>query len=258
MKILKIKNGYYLDEIIAPSLNNAKNNLLQKLLENINANNININNNSILVINSEQIPIIINEPSLIDKFEKNIIRNIKLNLVFNKETKGYDITYENTSGYFNDANTINYFTSCSDFEPNDLYFHESCLKNFFDNISTDELNECNTFLGIIFYDEQIYDENENLINTLNDQMYFYCYNKETGEILKDESNFNELNKNSDFTFDFDQEIANIKFLHIRKADSFFPLVHQNEDDFISFKNTVNIFLYNQFIESLKQKAVNLN
>ena len=199
---------------------------------------------------------------MVDKFDKNIVRNIKLNLVFNKKNKDFDITYENVEN-FDDANTIKYFTSCSDFEPNDLYFHESCLNNFFDNLLINDLKECKTFLGIIFYDVEHYNElNSEIIKIDKDQMHFYCYNKDTNEIDEDESNFIELNKNSVFSFNFDNDDLiqenHIMIKNIRRANSLFPLVHQNENDFISFKNTVNIFLYNQFIDFLKKKSQQYN
>lgn len=178
MKILQINKNFIIDNKIDDiSFENAQDQLKLILMnESIDQDKILLSDEAIYVNNMNKIPNIIKEPSLIDKILKNYIRNIKINIKFNIETKKFEITNENLSeNELDEMNTINYFKSCSDFVSNELFFNQSSI---FNSIYS-SLKNCNTFLAIIFYND--------------DEMYFCCYDKNTKNILKD-IEFNKLNK----------------------------------------------------------------
>lgn len=284
MKNIKIKSGFYIDDFSSTGSDIVMSKLTLFIKENqskFSSINLDKENNQIIVSfkNEDDILDLIKTFDKNFLIEKNLNKQIRLNLKFNKETKSLELSNENVEK-FNHHNEVIFSIDCSNLKNEDmLYFHESSLVNNTEEDFNEDLKNCKYKLILISYNEKeiTYDKLTSKQNERNNQKYLYlCIDKTNDKIVEDI--FESLNKdsninifdfikrfNSDFalhkSLDYFKEVENTiityRFSNFKMAESDFSLPNAKENDFLNFKAFVSYFIYETFMSNLKNKLENL-
>jgi hypothetical protein len=202
--------------------------------------------------------------------EKTLVRTIKLNTEFNKETLMLALSDKNIEK-FKDYNEVQYEITCRKTNnDSSLFFHESALVDYTKNIQN--IDKCNTVLALITFDqnESIFNiKSDKISNRVTKQSIFLClnvkddifiensfseYNKTKLNIDKFIENYNKgINFNKADYINVEQTTENIStysFSNFQISVSEFLLPNADIVEFLNFKSFVGSFIYDNFIKSL--------
>ena len=190
------------------------------------------------------------------RLSKNVIRELKLNVKFNKETKQLQITNENTS---DDMNSVSYEIICDKTEEfsNSMFFHESSLVDYTDDTDYEKMKDCHDCLALLSFKE----------TDLNAQsktcIAYLCYDKDS-KLLKAEE-YPSLNDGNDLKldefisyFNSGESPASGVIEQDEKMYSNFKLTvtdfkMTSEEDFINFMSFAPTPIVNSFITDAKKQ-----
>ena len=267
MKTIKIENSYDLGDSFS---NVTFDGAWVKLLNYLNSNSECLNKLSahkdtrtvfLQSLDKDNLISIINEIDPNGYFQKILTRTIKLNLKFNKETKELEID-NSLNESFNDINTIVYNVSYDNSLKNDVYFSEDSILINYENLSSSDITDCENALAILYFDK-LKINGENVEDST--EYMLLVYNRKTSKLKF--INFEELNKDNDmfnlslFTskfnnnesmeseiFDVSNESTLYKFSNFKLAKTLILLKDGNENEILSFKNSLNKYIFDNFIE----------
>lgn len=274
MKLIKIENSYDLGDSFSGT---SKENTWEKIVNYIKSNkNIfnklafykNENIISFQILSDKNLVKIINQINPSEFFEKKLIRTIKLNLKFNKETKSLEID-NSLNEKINDINTVSYNISYDANLKNDLYFDENSLLINYENIKEDEIFDIENVLTILFFTKTkiIKGQNNSIISEeITDEYLLLLYNKnenrlkyvECETLNKENEMFNlplfiekyNNNEHIDYNiFNINDENVLYKFSNLKLVKTFILIKDPIEDEILLFKNSLNKYIFDNFIES---------
>jgi hypothetical protein len=275
MKNIKIKNGYYVNDFSSISEEHtwgSLKNFIKKNSEYFSSISFDEKERRATVsfLNQDDIIDIIKDVDKSKILEKTLVRTIKLNTKFNKETCMLALSDENIEK-FRDYNEVQYEITCRKTNnDSSLFFHESALIDYTKNISN--LDQCNTVLALITFDqnESVFNiKNDKISNRIVKQSIFLClnvkedkfiensfldYNKTKLNIDKFIENYNKginFNKGDYITVEQTAEnISTYSFSNFQISVSEFLLPNADIVEFLNFKSFVGSFIYDNFIKSL--------
>lgn len=275
MKNIKIKNGYYVNDFSSIGEEHTWSFLVNFIKENSKYfSSISLNEEerraTVSFLNQDDIIDIIKDIDESKLLEKTLVRTIKLNTEFNKETLMLVLSDKNIEK-FKDYNEVQYEITCRKTNnDSSLFFHESALVDYTKNIQN--INKCNTVLALITFDqnESIFNiKSDKISNRVAKQSIFLCLNVEDDTFI--ENSFSEYNKTK---LNIDKFIENYnKGINFNKEDyitieetteniltyscsnfqisvSEFLLPNADIVEFLNFKSFVGSFIYDNFIKSL--------
>jgi hypothetical protein len=275
MKNIKVKNGYYLNDFSSISEEHtwgSLTNFIKKNSDKFSSVTINEKEKQVIVsfLDKNNFLDIIKYDEEMDFLKRTLIRTIKLNTKFNKETKTIDLTNENTEK-FKDYNEVIYSIGCrSANDDSSLFFHESALVDYTKNIQN--IDKCNNVLALITFDqnESIFNiKSDKISNRVTKQSIFLCLNVKDDKFI--ENSFSEYNKtklnidkfienyNKGINFNkadyinveqTDENISTYSFSNFQISVSEFLLPNADIVEFLNFKSFVGSFIYDNFIKSL--------
>lgn len=271
MKTIKIENSYDLGDKYS---NVTQEGAWIKIINYLNANKDLLNKlsphkeNYNILLQSLDFNNLLNIIKKIDPsiyFQKNLIRTIKLNLKFNKESKELELD-ENLNN-LNDINTVTYNPSYENRIKNDIYFSEDSLLINYENISAEEINNSCYALGILFFNKKQFKKNENeelILESESLEHIFLIYNRKNDKIVF--INFNELNRENtmfnlsnfiikynnneiinDEDFNVDNDLIYYKFSKFKLSKTIILLNSPTENAILFFKNSLNKYIFDNFI-----------
>lgn len=275
MKNIKIKNGYYVNDFSSISEEHTWGSLVNFIKKNSEYfSSISFDEKerraTVSFLNQDDIINIIKDVDKSKILEKTLVRTIKLNTEFNKETLMLVLSDKNIER-FRDYNEVQYEITCRKTNnDSSLFFHESALVDYTKNIQN--IDKCNTVLALITFDqnESIFNiKSDKISNRVTKQSIFLCLNVKDDTFI--ENSFSEYNKTK---LNIDKFIENYnKGINFNKADyinveqtsenistysfsnfqisvSEFLLPNADIVEFLNFKSFVGSFIYDNFIKSL--------
>ena len=278
MKTIKIENSYDLgDRFSNVTFEGAWKYLVSYLEKNKNLlSKLSLfkDNNSIVIQSLDENALIdvIKEVDSSSYFQKILSKNIKLNLKFNKETKELELD-NSLNDQYDDINTVNYNISYEFNQKNDIYFSEDSLLINYENISGEDFNNFEYRIGILFFSKNkiTKDENDEIISEIKtDEYMLILYNKNTNKLKF--MNFNVLNKENEMfnlstfiskynnnesiepnIFDVENNEEIYKFSDLKIAKTLITVSEPTEDAIILFKNSLNHYIFDNFIKLEKER-----
>ena len=200
-------------------------------------------------------------------FQKNLSRTIKLNLKFNKETKELELD-NSLNEEFDDINNITYNVSYENNLKNDVYFSEDALLINYENISSNEINNLENALAILFFNKTkiVKDLNNEIISEETSlEHILLIYNRKTDKLKF--INFENLNKENEIfnlsnfitkynnnenvnteEFSVNDNLIFYNFSNFKLSKTLILLNEPTENAIISFKNSLNKYIFDNFIE----------
>lgn len=275
MKNIKIKNGYYVNDFSSISEEHTWGSLVNFIKKNSEYfSSISFDEKerraTVSFLNQDDIINIIKDVDKSKILEKTLVRTIKLNTEFNKETLMLALSDKNIEK-FRDYNEVQYEITCRKTNnDSSLFFHESALVDYTKNIQN--LDKCNTVLALITFDqnESIFNiKSDKISNRVTKQSIFLClnvkddtfiensfpeYNKTKLNVDKFIENYNKgINFNKADYINVEQTTENIStysFSNFQIGVSEFLLPNNDIVEFLNFKSFVGSFIYDNFIKSL--------
>lgn len=275
MKNIKIKNGYYVNDFSSISEEHTWGSLVNFIKKNSEYfSSISFDEKerraTVSFLNQDDIINIIKDVDKSKILEKTLVRTIKLNTEFNKETLMLVLSDKNIEK-FRDYNEVQYEITCRKTNnDSSLFFHESALVDYTKNVQN--LDKCNTVLALITFDqnESIFNiKSDKISNRVTKQSIFLClnvkddtfiensfpeYNKTKLNIDKFIENYNKgVNFNKADYINVEQTTENIStysFSNFQISVSEFLLPNADIVEFLNFKSFVGSFIYDNFIKSL--------
>lgn len=275
MKNIKIKNGYYVNDFSSISEEHTWSSLVNFIKKNSEYfSSISFDEKerraTVSFLNQDDIINIIKDVDKSKILEKTLVRTIKLNTEFNKETLMLALSDKNIEK-FRDYNEVQYEITCRKTNnDSSLFFHESALVDYTKNIQN--IDKCNTVLALITFDqnESIFNiKSDKISNRVTKQSIFLClnvkddtfienpfseYNKTKLNIDKFIENYNKgINFNKADYINVEQTTENIStysFSNFQISVSEFLLPNADIVEFLNFKSFVGSFIYDNFIKSL--------
>ena len=284
MKIIKIENSYNIDDKfsdvsfdkvwfkLSNYINNNKN-CFNKAFFHKEQNSIIINS-----LDSNKLLSIIKNINPKDYIQKYLIRSIKLNLKFNKESKRLDLANDLSQ----DLNNVNYNITYKDpIIKNDIFFSEDALLINYENLTTEDFNNIDNCLAILFFTKIIKKKdlnNEIISEDISDEYMLLLYDKNTKKLKSTE--FNNLNKENEIfnlslfiskynnneqipyevlNVNDDNNLMSYKFTNLKLAKTSILINGNSENDILDFKNTLNKYVLDNFINlEYERNTVEIN
>lgn len=276
MKNIKIKSGYYVNDFSSISEDHTWGSIVNFIKKNSN------NFSSISFDDKEKRAVVsfLNENDIIDIIkdvdksiilEKTLLRSIKLNVEFDKES-GMLILSDKNINRFKNYNEVKYEITCrKNNDDSSLFFHESSLIDY--TKGNKNLNKCDTVLALVTFDQ-----NESIFNIKTDQItnrvlhksIILCLNVKTDKFIEDDfsnynnsveldilkfiKNYNEGNNFNKADYIHVKEsndvIITYSFSNFKISVSEFLLPESNLIEFLNFKSFSGAFIYESFMKSL--------
>lgn len=191
-------------------------------------------------------------------FKKNLIRTIKLNVEFDKETKSLKISNKNIEPNEN-LNIIEYSITFDNNIQNTVYFHESSILVNYENTLKESLKNPDYNLGILYFnktdDDKVTLENVLFVFDKSNKLVF------VNDINKDNKEF-DLNMfilkynngnaiiESDFNYTYTNESGKtcvIKFSNFKLLKTNILILNNDKESILLFKNSMNNYLFNNYL-----------
>lgn len=190
-------------------------------------------------------------PSLV--LDKNVIRTVKLNTIFDKPSKGLSLSNENVED-FSDYNEIFYSFTCNmkDVPKNSIFFHESALVNYMDDFDRQKYDSCTYRLALLNYDVQklyVKSDFQTEESTYNETT-FLCFN-ETSNAYSGQSFSDTLNQNS--SIDVETVASSIRNGQVSLADRTVSL----DNDEMIYYSFSNVKLKNTSMRMIDQSPADI-
>lgn len=201
---------------------------------------------------------IIREIDTFGYFKKNLIRTIKLNVEFDKETKSLKISNKNIEPNEN-LNIIEYSITFDNNIQNTVYFHESSILVNYENTLKESLKNPDYNLGILYFnktdDDKVTLENVLFVFDKSNKLVF------VNDINKDNKEF-DLNMfilkynsgNAIIESDFNYTYTNgsgktcvIKFSNFKLLKTNILILNNDKESILLFKNSMNNYLFNNYL-----------
>lgn len=191
-------------------------------------------------------------------FKKNLIRTIKLNVEFDKETKSLKISDKNIEPNEN-LNIIEYSITFDNNIQNTVYFHESSILVNYENALKESLKNPDYNLGILYFnktdDDKVTLENVLFVFDKSNKLVFVNdINKDNKEfdlnmfILKYNSG-NAITE-SDFNYSYTNgsgKTCVIKFSNFKLLKTNILILNNDKESILLFKNSMNNYLFNNYL-----------
>lgn len=201
-------------------------------------------------------------------FKRNLIRTIKLNVSFDKDSKKLVLSEENVDEIeAKKTNVIEYTISNNDYIKNDVYFNESAVLSNYENLHKEDYQNSKYKLAIIFFEKNIKNiikDNNSIEKDMNLSGYVLLPFADNKLIISEDLEYDESLNLGEIVFKYnngetisnqiyEEETNEIKtilsYSNFKLLKTNIILLDDSNSGIKLFKSCTNEYLFNNFLEA---------
>lgn len=201
-------------------------------------------------------------------FKRNLIRSIKLNVSFDKDSKKLVLSEENVDEIeAKKSNVIEYTISNNDYIKNDVYFNESAVLSNYENLHKDDYQNSKYKLAIIFFEKNIKNiikDNNSIEKDMNLSGHVLLPFADNKLIISEDLEYDESLNLGEIVFKYnngetisnqiyEEETNEIKtilsYSNFKLLKTNIILLDDSNSGIELFKSCTNEYLFNNFLEA---------
>lgn len=201
-------------------------------------------------------------------FKRHLIRSIKLNVSFDKDSKKLVLSEENVDEIeAKKSNVIEYIISNNDYIKNDVYFNESAVLSNYENLHKEDYQNSKYKLAIIFFEKNIKNiikDNNSIEKDMNLSGYVLLPFADDKLIISEDLEYDESLNLGEIVFKYnngetisnqiyEEETNEIKtilsYSNFKLLKTNIILLDDSNSGIELFKSCTNEYLFNNFLEA---------